>query len=237
MVKKSVSQKSRILEPYTEYLAREWEMFAEDPSRQEALLDAASGHKVETVLDIGCGAGQEMLPFVSSGAQGFGMDLSQAAGHVLREMYTRADMTDKARFIQASGTNIPFPDDYFDVVICRGALMYMDNRMALSEIWRVLKCQGVLLLKYHEPGYYWKKLKDGIVQWEPKSSVHAARVLLAGYFYYFTGRQPFNRITAKGEIFQTGRTIQRELSLFEASIRPNSSDSNVLAPSLIITKH
>ncbi len=53
---------------YNDYLMVEWEKFKAEPQRGEALLKATENIEVRRVLDIGCGAGQEMLPFVARGA-------------------------------------------------------------------------------------------------------------------------------------------------------------------------
>ena len=188
------------------------------------------------VLDIGCGAGQEVLPLVETGAKGCGIDLEPAAGRVGREMFAHVKLGAEVEFVQASGTRLPFKNDCFDVVICRVALMYMDNRSALSEIGRVLKRPGRVLLKYHAPAYYWAKLSDGIRSGYIKSALHAARVLYAGYHYYLTGRQPFNLLTAGGEMFQTRTTLQWELAGLGMQIGPEPPDTNRRTPSLTIIR-
>lgn len=49
---------------YDEYLRTEWDSFAHDPARVNNTLAEVSGSNVERVLDVGCGAGQELFPFV-----------------------------------------------------------------------------------------------------------------------------------------------------------------------------
>ena len=221
---------------YSNYLTLEWELFERNPSRRAALLKATEGLEVKRVLDVGCGAGQEMLPFVERGAQGVGIDQNRAAGEFGREIFERLAPLRQVEFVRACGTELPFLDNSFDVVICRVALMYMDNKAAFGEVRRVLRQPGIFLLKYHAPAYYWIKLRDGLKSGHFKSSIHATRVLLAGYYYYFTGRQLFNLITAGGEIFQTKRTLQRELAAIGMKIDSEMANTNNITPSVVIIR-
>ena len=50
-----------------------------------------------------------------------------------------------ARFQVADALNLPFPDDYFDVVHCHTVFIHIPDTMAaLAKIKRVLKEGGVL---------------------------------------------------------------------------------------------
>ena len=221
---------------YSKYFTIEWEMFKNDPARAIALLEATKKIQVERVLDIGCGAGQEMLPFVISGAMGIGIDVIPDAGSTGRKMYAREQLSERVEFLIGSGNSLPFADASFDVLICRIALMYMDNKAAIAEISRVLRPKSILFLKYHAPAYYYWKFADGVRTGYIRSAVHACRVLFTGLIYQLTGKQFFGRITAGGEIFQTKRTILRELAA--VGLRPVAEmpDSNIQTPSFVIIK-
>lgn len=221
---------------YNDYLSHEWEKFRHSRERWDASIEAASDIKVGRVLDIGCGAGQEMLPFVSNGSEGIGIDVMPEVGQVGRRLYREEGLSERVAFVRASGNYLPFADETFDVLICRVALSFMDNKSALREMARVLAPGGKFLLKYQTPNYYWNKLRSGIFEAYPKSSIYAARVLYAGYVYQFTGRQSYDPLTAAGEIFQTERTLKREIEPLGLQVTGQLPDSNVLTPSVIITK-
>ena len=222
---------------YNAYLAKEWENFKRDPERWTASLQAACDIEVHRVLDIGCGAGQEMLPFVSEGAEGVGIDVMAETGNLGLHLFKELGLNGRVAFIRASGNSLPFADETFDVLICRVALSYMDNRAALREMARVMTPGGKFLLKYATPDYYWKKFRDGIVKAYPKSSIYAARVLYAGYLYRFTGLQTFGWLSAAGEIFQTDRTLRREIEPLGLRVTGHLPDSNNQTPSVVITKY
>ena len=218
------------------YFRVEWEMFVADQGRALALLHAARSVSVSRVLDIGCGSGQEMLPFVEGGAHGFGMDINPAAGTTGREMFEQEKLSERVNFIVGSGAKLPFPDKSFEVLICRVALMYMNQELAFDEMSRVMRPGSILFLKYHSPFYYFQKLVDGLRYGYFNSAIHASRVICAGLIYQFTGKQSFGRLTAGGEIFQTRRTIRRELNKVRLKYLSEMPDSNHQTPSFVIVK-
>jgi arsenite methyltransferase len=105
--------------------------------------------KGETVLDIGCGAGVDaLLAAMMTGPSGkvFGIEL-------IPEMLKRAEenlaLTDfkNVALKQASAENLPFADREFDVVISNGVFnLVPDKNRALSEVWRVLRPEGRLMI-------------------------------------------------------------------------------------------
>jgi SAM-dependent methyltransferase len=229
-------QINNAFESYNSYLAEEWKIFERDVDRREALLRATDGIVVKWVLDIGCGAGQEMMPFVSAGARGIGIDLMAEVGQVGRDLFGRSGLQGKVDFLRADGGVLPFASGCFDVVICRVAISFMDNQRALAEISRVLRPGGRFLFKYQAPAYYWWKFRNGIKERYLRSSIHAVRVLAAGCYYRYRGRQPFGYLTAGGEIPQSLFTLEREFDRIGLRITGEMPDTNRLTPSLIITK-
>jgi len=221
---------------YNSYLIVEWEKFKAEPKRREALLKATENMQVQSVLDIGCGAGQEMLPFVARGAKAVGMDVMPEVGQVGREMFAAEGFDDKVSFVRASGNELPFSDDYFDVLISRGAIMFMDVEVALREMARVLRPGGIFFLMFQAPPYYWWKVGDGIKGLNFLSSIHALRVLFAGNLYRLMGRQSFNKLTAGGETFITKKILERDTGFSRMKIIGEMPDTNKKTPSLIIIK-
>ena len=233
---KNYAQTDEQYSPYNDYAIAEWNKFQAEPQRREALLKATEKINVRSVLDIGCGAGQEMLPFVARGAIGVGVDVMPEVGQVGRRMFAAENFSERVGFVRASGHALPFADCAFDVLICRIALMYMNINPALREMARVLRADGVFFLKYHAPPYYLSKFGEGLKSGNILSSVHAMRCLLAGYSYQQTGRQPFNKLTAAGETFITKKILQRELKSSALKVIGEMPDTNSQTPSLIITK-
>ncbi|HZH33311.1 MAG TPA: class I SAM-dependent methyltransferase [Pyrinomonadaceae bacterium] len=222
---------------YNDYIAYEWKYFTETPDRAQATLEATKEVEVRRVLDIGCGAGQEMLPFVERGATGVGMDITPEVGKVGRKMYGEAGFAEKVSFLRASGNELPFESESFDVLICRGALMFMESKRALGEMARVLRPNGAFLLKVQDAPYYWWKVGHGLKTGSVLTSIHAARVLAAGNWYLMTGKQSFGKLTAGGEIFQSRQTLNRELQPYGMRITGEMPDTNRQTPSFVIRKN
>jgi SAM-dependent methyltransferase len=221
---------------YDSYVRAEWEMFAGDEGRARESLEAVAGLDVRRVLDVGCGAGQELLPFATrAGALCVGADVTPEAGLAGRELFAAHAPAARVAFVRAAAESLPFAADSFDVVVCRLALPYTDNARCLAELARVLRPGGALLLKIHHARYYVHKLREGLRAGRPASALHAARVLAAGLVYQLTGRQPRTRLPSR-ETFQTARLLRRELTRRGLEIRRELRDSNPLTPSFLIFK-
>lgn len=221
---------------YNSYAEVEWGLFSPETSRYQALLRETEGIDVESVLDIGCGAGQEMLPFIVGGAKGFGLDVAAEVGQVGRKKYGESGYGSSVNFLRSSGDSLPFKDESFDVLICRGAIMFMKSADALSEFARVMKKGGVLFLMIQAPAYYWWKFRKGFSDFNVMSSVHAGRVLLNGGVYGLTGKQVRNKLMAGGEIYLTREGVKRRIEPLGLRIAGEMPCTNEQTPSLIIRK-
>lgn len=219
---------------YDTYVRAEWALFSSDPQRACTADLVMNRVAVRRVLDVGCGAGQEMRPFVARpGVVGVGVDLSPEVGRAGRALFAQVLPGKRVLFARGDAEALPFRDALFDVVICRLALPYTRNRAALGEMRRVLAPGGVILLKIHHARFYLLKLREAVLTRKAAPAAHACRVLAAGVIYHATGRQPRNRITGP-ETFQTRWLLARELRRHGLEIRAELPDSLPAAPSLLI---
>ena len=221
---------------YNDYVLREWEKFVGDPSRARASLEATASMDVKRVLDVGCGAGQELLPFVKSGgAIGIGVDIAPQAGHVGRQKHATYSPEGRVQFMRGSAEDLSFPDATFDVVICRLALPYTHNARALAEASRVLRPGGRYLLKIHGVRWYLNLLKEAVKSKNLMSVIYASRVLIAGTIYHISRRQPRTRFPST-ETFQSEWLLRRELKNLGLTIKSRMPNCNPLTPSFVIVK-
>ena len=102
----------------------------------------------DRVLDIGCGAGQNLLPFAACGCEVFGVELTQGMIE-----HTRSALAERGiSATLAVGTNraIPFPDESFEFLLSVNSIHYENNlahyRAALKEYARVLRQGGKLFI-------------------------------------------------------------------------------------------
>jgi len=106
-------------------------------------------HKGETVLDVGCGAGVDVIV----AAMMVGPTGTVAGVEMVSEMLARARenlrMTDlkDVTLVDGSAEKLPFLDESFEVVISNGVFnLVMDKARALQEVFRVLKPRGRLMV-------------------------------------------------------------------------------------------
>ena len=76
-------------------------------------FDAWAGRDV---LEIGCGAGLDLVRFARAGARVTGVDVAQNAIDLAREYCRVAGV--EARLIEADGASLPLPAESFDLVYC-----------------------------------------------------------------------------------------------------------------------
>jgi len=221
---------------YDDYVRAEWDLFARDPARWEEATRVRASMPIARVLDIGCGAGQELRPFVANrGAFGVGIDKSPHIGRVGRELFGREDPHARVAFSRATAERMPFGDGSFDLIICRLALPYMDNAAALEEMSRVLRPGGVLLLKIHHARYYTRQFRQAISGLRWKSAINAVLILANGAWYHVSGTQPRGWLVG-GETFQTMWMLKRELARRGMELERSLPDSNPASPSLFVRK-
>jgi ubiquinone/menaquinone biosynthesis C-methylase UbiE len=97
------------------------------------------------VLEVGCGAGIDLVRFARAGANVTGIDLSKTAidlaGRNIEQNGLVADL-----FVM-NGEAMQFQNDSFDVVYAHGVLQYTaDTNRMINEIHRVLKPEGEAIL-------------------------------------------------------------------------------------------
>jgi SAM-dependent methyltransferase len=222
-------------ESYEAYLRDEWLLFAGDHTRQQEARRAVGGIDVKRVLDVGCGGGQDMIPFAASGATCVGIDISHESGVFGRSLFTTHYPDIPVHFATSTAEHLPFPSEHFDVVICRVAIPYTDNRAALAEMARVLRPGGILLLKTHHFWYYVDKARTAIRERMPLSIVHAVRVMVTGAIFHLTGWQPTGGLLLR-ETFLTEGFLKTELRRAGLVLDGTLPDSTTIVPSYRIVK-
>jgi ubiquinone/menaquinone biosynthesis C-methylase UbiE len=100
------------------------------------------------LLDAGCGTGEHTMRFARMGHTCVGIDLSSGVLEAANAVAEKEGMrSPRVEFRQAALEALPFPDESFDLVHCRGVLMHIPAwQTALAELVRVLKHGGHLIL-------------------------------------------------------------------------------------------
>ena len=105
-----------------------------------------------SVLDAGCGGGRNLVYLLRSGYPVFGVDENLRAVSQVREIAAQlAPDLPAENFQVASLSEIPFPDQRFDAVICSAVLHFARDEeqfdRMLAEMWRVLRPGGLFFAR------------------------------------------------------------------------------------------
>jgi SAM-dependent methyltransferase len=104
-----------------------------------------SGWLGRDVLEIGCGAGLDLMRFARAGARVTGVDISRTALDLAWQYFVVSGAL--ASFVLADGAALPFPAGSFDLVYCHGVIPFAsDPRGIVSEARRVLRSGGEAIL-------------------------------------------------------------------------------------------
>ena len=100
------------------------------------------------ILDIGCGFGQNLLPFMDRGLNCHGVEIDREIVDVARRIAEESQMT--ASFNVGRNGALPYPDDFFDLVMSIDTLHYESDQAGLSaalrEFARVTKPGGAVFV-------------------------------------------------------------------------------------------
>jgi ubiquinone/menaquinone biosynthesis C-methylase UbiE len=108
------------------------------------------------VLDIGCAFGSNLIPFADMGCEIHGVDIHpEIALNATKVMHSRGYTN--VKFQEGVNRKLPYPDNYFDLVLSINTLHYEGSRDmvldALAEFERVLKPGGALYLSTVGPDH------------------------------------------------------------------------------------
>ncbi len=105
-----------------------------------------------SILDAGCGGGRNLIYFLRSGCEVFGVDENSHAVEQVRLLANAlAPNLPGENFQLASVEKMPFPNERFDAIISSAVLHFAENEQhfnrMLEEMWRVLKSGGLFFAR------------------------------------------------------------------------------------------
>jgi SAM-dependent methyltransferase len=98
------------------------------------------------VVDVGCGDGAQLSQLAESGCIAFGVDVNLAGLIRCRQLHRGT--------VQARAEELPIRSGALDGVVCKVALPYTAEALAIGEIARVLRPGGNAVFCCHAVGYY-----------------------------------------------------------------------------------
>jgi ubiquinone/menaquinone biosynthesis C-methylase UbiE len=123
----------------------------ENHREKERILGLLSRRvQFDNLLDIGCGPGTLSQDLLGVSKQVWGVDISQGMINIADALFDQPQCKGKVHFAVGDAENLPFPDEFFDAVVCVGVLRYLDSqKRGLREIYRVLKPNGVVVATFY----------------------------------------------------------------------------------------
>lgn len=110
----------------------------------------------QSLLEVGCGMGTDLLQFARGGARVTGVDLTPRSVEISRNHLTLYGQA--GDFVLTDGEQLPFANESFDVVYSNGVLHHTpDTAGAVNELHRVLRPGGqARVMLYHRSSVtYW----------------------------------------------------------------------------------
>ena len=97
-----------------------------------------------TVLDLGCGQGENIIPLVARGAHVMGIDISPDL-IAIAEQRLRDERLEAPVFVKTA-YETGLPDNSVDVILCVALIHHLDITSVRNEMWRILKPGGIVVL-------------------------------------------------------------------------------------------
>lgn len=137
---------------------------------KEILSFLGSEGSGRALLDVGCGKGIFVAAMKEYGYRVSGVEVSNELLRIAKEKNPEAELK------KASATDLPFPDNSFDCLICVEVLEHVPNtEAALKEFSRVLKRGGKVVIidkniyslhpGYFVPTFAWKRFLEVTNRW------------------------------------------------------------------------
>lgn len=189
------------------YWLKEWETFTPDETRlaAEAEIRKHLPH-LRRVLDVGCGAGQELRPYLGE-AVCVGVDADAASPEMAAQLFQQIGPPALPVFIRATAEALPIGSGQIDLVISRLVLPYTHVASAIAEVARVLRTGGLFSVQFHSALYYLRKALHGAAMGDRAAVAYAFYVLRTGAYFHASGSQ--RRIGGTLETFLTLGTLTR----------------------------
>ncbi|MFK7803670.1 MAG: class I SAM-dependent methyltransferase [Anaerolineae bacterium] len=157
-----------------------------------------SGYQGKKVLEVGCGAGVDLVHFARGGADVTGIDLADVSINLARENFAHRNLS--GEFQVMNGEAMDFADDSFDAVYCHTVLMYTPNiEKMIQEIHRVLKPGGLAIFQLFNRKS-WLKAMSAVVQVEVEH-VNAPNFALYSAQEFSAMLKPFSTVEIIPERF------------------------------------
>lgn len=146
----------------------------------ESLLTEIRKNKTGTLLDVGCGNGNILVPLANSGLTLYGIDLSDA---MIEEAAKR--LNNRAKLHTANAEKLPFENEMFDILVCNASFHhYPKPETVLDEMNRVMKSNSLLYIGESYIPTIMRKIMNMFIRFSPDGDYHIyGKKELSGLLY------------------------------------------------------
>jgi len=211
---------------------------------EEELKRLKAGSKI---LDLGCGTGH-----FANYMQGKEFEVHAIDPSIKMLEFARTNFP-QINFIEGVASSLPFPDNFFELVISIEVLRYLDTmdiKQAYAEMYRVLKPGGRILVthvnKYATDGYYFFYHLKQLILKMTGQPLHACYFTTPSKENKLAKAAGFSDIKVTGRMFATiriaykfgkaiGRMYARILEIINRNQEFNYGFSRITAGHLILS--
>jgi len=118
------------------------------PMTAMRMLAECGGIRDGICIDVGCGSGRLDVELARrSNLTIIGLDIDPDVKPLFEKRIRETGLQNRISFVLGDAQKMPFPDNYADIIISRGTLIFIpDIKKCLQEVYRVLKPTGVAFL-------------------------------------------------------------------------------------------
>jgi ubiquinone/menaquinone biosynthesis C-methylase UbiE len=115
-------------------------------------LDKTIYQKKPKILDMGFGDGRNFLLLKNLGLKIHGVEITQEIVNTVQKKTLKNNIDCELKV--GDNLNIPYPDNYFDIILASSSMYYLENEQSfdaiIKEYMRVLKKGGILIANFPE---------------------------------------------------------------------------------------
>lgn len=101
--------------------------------------------KEQKLLDLGFGSGNNLIYFINSGYECYGCEISPSS---IELTHKRLDNLHLSAELSQFNRELPYPDNFFDIVVAWSSIFYNNlegMKLEIDEVLRVLKPGGIFM--------------------------------------------------------------------------------------------
>lgn len=117
---------------------------ADTPYSLEYAFHLLGDVRNKTVLDLGCGTGENVIPLLERGARVTGVDISPDLIAIAQKRIRNANL--EAFLTVGDACNTLLPDESFDIIFCMALIHHLKIDLVRDEMWRILRKGGAIIL-------------------------------------------------------------------------------------------